>query len=485
MKRLIVPLASLALAAPAQAAGPWSAPVDVGPPSDYVEAPTLAFSPAGTGLVGWLVRNGGDPGATGGPIQGYNDGYSGRIAPLGSSGAPGPPRTVPDSVAAGPAVDRTGRGVVLRTVVLSRDLSFGYTRKRMTWSDVSRNGTFGRAHRLATATLTDPPALAVDARGDALAAWSEYRPPASRRVLWGSYRIRAAWRRAGAAFGRPVTLLVTQALAYEHNGAVTAAIGRDGRAVVVFADARENPGRDRRVVLAWTRTARHGFGRTLAVGPHAGFARMATAVTERGRVIVAWGTQDGGEQADKPWIVRAATLAPRSHRFSVAQTLDPGGGVSPAVGGVVLAVAPHGRATVAWSAVRRTSGRDLAFPVTSATSDNAGRFGQATELAPSGAVGDVAVRADGAAIVTWAQGMIAGDSVLPNQAFAAVRPAGATSFAPTEAIADPDIASPPTVAFDPSSGRPTVAWAARPNGVDTSMGVGRTAILRFATRQAP
>jgi hypothetical protein len=50
---------------------------------------------------------------------------------------------------------------------------------------------------------------------------------------------------------------------------------------------------------------------------------------------------------------------------------------------------------------------------------------------------------------------------------------------------DPDIASPPTVAFDPLTGRPTVAWAARPNGVDPSMGVGRTAVLRFATREAP
>jgi hypothetical protein len=121
MKRLLVALAALALAAPAQAAGPWSALVDVGPPSDYVEAPNLTFSPAGSGLVRWLVRLGGQLGATDGPIQGHNDGYGGRIAPLGSSGAPGPPRTLPDSVAAGPALDRTWRGVVLRTLVLSSD----------------------------------------------------------------------------------------------------------------------------------------------------------------------------------------------------------------------------------------------------------------------------------------------------------------------------------------------------------------------------
>jgi hypothetical protein len=96
-----------------------------------------------------------------------------------------------------------------------------------------------------------------------------------------------------------------------------------------------------------------------------------------------------------------------------------------------------------------------------------------------------AARADGAAIVTWAQGMIAGGSVLPNQAFAAVRPADAGAFGAPEAVADPDIAGPPTVAFDPFTGRPTVAWAAQPNGVDRVMGVGRTAVLRFATREAP
>jgi hypothetical protein len=482
MRALVLSLATLAtlvLAASAQAAGPWSAPVDVGPPSDYVEAPTLAFSLGGSGLVGWLVRMGGEPGATGGPIQGHNDGYSGRIAPLGSSGAPGRPRTLPDSVAAGPALDRTGRAVVLRTLVLSCDPDCGYRRKRMTWSNVSRNGTVGRAHPLATATLIGPPVLAVDARGDALAAWMEYRPTARQPALAGSYRIRAAWRRAGAAFDRPVTLLVTDALPFP--AAVTGAIGRAGRAAVVFADVRET----RRVVLAWTHGARDGFSPTRIVGPHQGFTRTAAAVTDRGRVIVAWGTQDAGEEAGRPWIVRAATLAPGSPRFSTAQTLDPGHGVNRPVGQIALAAAPNGRATVAWSAVRRASGTDLAFPVMTATSDAAGRFGRATQLAQVGAVGDVAVRADGAAIVTWATGEVAADSVLTKQAFAAVRTAGARAFGAPEAIADPDVARPPTAAFDPLTGSPTVAWAARPNGVDTSMGLGRTAVLRFATRQAP
>jgi hypothetical protein len=481
MKALVVPLATLALAlaASARAAGPWSAPVDVGPASDYVEAPRLAFSPAGTGLVGWLVRMGGEPGATGGPILGHNDGYGGRIALLGSSGAPGRPRALPDSVAAGPALDRSGRSVVLRTLVLSCDPDCAYRRKRLTWSAVSRRGAVGRAHPLATATLIGPPVLAVDARGDALAAWIEYRPPARQTAPAGSFRIRAAWRRPGAAFARPVTLLVTDALPFP--AAVTGAIGRGGRAVVVFADGREA----RRVLLAWTHGARGGFSPARVVGPHKGFTRAVAAVTDRGRVIVAWGTQDAGEEADVPWTVHAATLAPGSPRFSAAQTLDPGQGVSRPVGEIALAVGPNGPATVAWSAVRRTSGTNLAFPVMTATSDGAGRFRRASQLTQVGAVGGVAVRADGAAIVAWATGEVVADSVLTNQAFAAVRPDRTGAFGAPEAIADPDVARPPSVAFDPLTGRPTVAWAARPNGVDTSMGVGRTAVLRFATRQAP
>jgi hypothetical protein len=476
---------ALALVAPARAAAPWSVPADVGPPGDYVEAPTLAFSPAGTGLAGWLVRAqppgaGGLPGGINVTYQGDDDGYTSRIAPLRAGGALGTARAMQGIDVAGPALDATGRGLVLRSRILSSDDN-ARRRQRVTWASVSSRGVVGQAHRLLTATLTDPPSLAVDARGDAVAAWSEYTPPRSSREIWGGFLVRAAYKRAGHAFGTPVTLLVTQALDYEHNGAVTAAIGRDGRALVVFADARERPGRDRRIVYAWRSSGSGRFGRTMRVGPHAGFAQVAATVTDRGRAIVVWGTQDGGEQADRPWIVRAAALAARSSKFGAVQTLDPGGGVERGFGGVAVAAAGDGRAAVAWTAVRG-AGAGLSFPVITATSDAAGRFAPGQTLAPSGAVGGVAVRRDGAAIVTWAN--VVGIQQT-SQAMAAIRPAGARAFAAPEPIADPDVAGPPAVAFDPVSGRPTAAWPARPNGVDPSMGVGRTAILRVATRAAP
>ena len=483
---VLATLLTLALAAPASAAAPWSAPADLGPPADYVEAPTLAFAPAGTGLAGWLVRAqpadaGGLPGAIDVNYRGDNDGYTSRIAAIGAGGALGAPRVLQGIDVAGPALDAAGRGVVLRSQILASDPD-ARRRQRVTWATVSAQGAVGRAHPLLTATLTDPPSLAVDARGDAVAAWSEYVAPKSRRALWGSFRVRAAFRRAGHGFGRPMTLFVTQALDYEHNGAVTAAIGRDGRALVAFADARENPGRDRRAVYAWRRGDRGRFGPTMKVGPQHGFADVAATVTDSGRAVVAWGTQDGGEEANMPWVVYAASLGPHASKFGALQTLDPGGAVERPFGGVAPASAPAGRVTVAWSAVRGGGPAGIAFPVMTATSDATGRFGPAQTVAPSGAVGGVAVRRDGTAIVTWAT---ARGIQQTTQAMAAIRAAGATAFGAPEAIADPDVAGPPAVAFDPVTGRPTVAWPARPGGVDPSMGVGPTAILRVATRAAP
>src|SRR6266516_1689767 len=191
---LLATLFALALVAPARAAAPWSAPLDVGPPGDYVEAPSLAFFPSGTGLAGWLVRGqppgaGGLPGAVNVNYQGDNDGYSSRIAALGAGATLGTPRVLRDTVVAGPALDGAGHGLVLRSHILSSDPN-AHRRQRVTWASVTARGVIGQSHPLVTATLTNPPSLAVDARGDAVAAWSEYRPPKTARPLWGSFRVR-------------------------------------------------------------------------------------------------------------------------------------------------------------------------------------------------------------------------------------------------------------------------------------------------------
>src|SRR5919201_1459067 len=298
---LLAALLALIFAAPAGAAGRWSAPIDIGPPGDYVESPSLAFAPTGTGLAGWLVRAqpssaGGLPGAVNVNYQGDNDGYTSRVLGLAAGDRLGPVHVVPASIVAGPELDGTGNGLVLRSLALSSDAD-ARRRQRITWSSVSPRGDVRPAHRLVTATLIARPSLAVDARGDAVAAWSEYLPPKSRRALWGSFRVRVAFRRAGHGFAAPVTLFVTQALDFEHNGAVTAAISADGKSLVVFPDAHEPRHGERRTVYAWVGTRRGGFGPTMKVGPQSGFADVAATVTAQGRAVVAWGTQDGGEEA--------------------------------------------------------------------------------------------------------------------------------------------------------------------------------------------
>jgi hypothetical protein len=471
--------ALLIAAPPAGAATPWSLPVDVGPPADYVLSPGLRFSHTGVGLATWQVRTqpagaGGLPGAISVIQNQPNDGVTSRALALGVPGAT--VQQLPDSIAAGPVFQDDGPGLVLRTLALSSD-GDGNRRARIAWSAVGRNGRIGRARTITTATLGGAPTLAEDHSGNAIAGWSELLP--GRRGVEDRYRIRAAWRPFGRAFGRPVTLYTTDAAGYARNGAVEVAIGRAGRAFVAFADLRVGRGKDRRRLLAWTRTPRRGFGAAMVVGPHSDAADMALAVSDRGRAFVAWGTQDGGEEANTPWILRAATLAPRARRFSKPQVVDRGTNDNRPEGGVQIAIEPRGRATLAWSSVRDGGG----FPVFAATTGAAGaRFGAPQQIAPMGALGGLAEREDGTAIVTYARML---GAQITDQAYAALRVAGASQFATPEALAGVDHAMAPAVAFNANGGRPTAVWPARPTGVDPSNGIGRTAVLRISTRDAP
>lgn len=475
--KLTTPLASLVLllacAAPgAASAAPWSAPADIGAPAPAVLAPGLAFAHTGFGLLTWQIDA--QPTFSTATLQLRNDGVSSAALALGPPAAT--LQRTPDSIVAGPVFEDRGRGLVLRTLAVAAGPD-GTRRTRLSWSAVDGAGRLGGLHTITTATLGATPSLAEDHLGNAIAAWSELLPVAPHADV-GRYRIRAAWRPAGRAFGAPVTLGTADAPGYARNGAVAATIGRAGRAVVAFADLRVNGGRDRKRVLVWSRTPRRGFGAAQAVGAHSDAADFALAVSDRGRIFVAWGTQDGGEEANTPWILRVATQAPRATRFGAARVIDTGASsrLRPP-GAIQLALDPEGRAILAWSAVRAGP----AFPVLAATSDTAGHFATPQQVAPSGALGGLAVRQDGAAILAYAN--IAAASPFgadaTDQAFAAVRSSAGQPFGAPEAIAAPDHALAPVVAFDPVSGRPTAAWAARPSTTAT------TAVLRVATRDAP
>ena len=447
-------LAGLLLAcAPAQAAAPWSAPLTIGPPSNGSEARGLAFGPSGTGLLSWRL------------------GETSFVAPIAGSGALGKARPLPADLAAGAALipDRTsGSSRGARAIVfLHRSVKPGPTlpgqmypqsRSRISWAYVAADGALGRVRTLWTAnSLTNSLAgvvrLAVNASGEAIAAWKE------------EDRVVATWRPAGGSFKPPITLWKGPTAQYPD---LTVAIGADGRAIVVAAGA---------IVRARMRTRRKGFGPTMTAGRGGGVVNATVAISNVGETVVVWGSQDGGEQADKPWVVRAARLARGGRRFSATQTLDPGSAAARPEGRIALAFTPGGRATVAWSAV----GARNTFPVMAATAASRRRFGPAQVLASSGAVGAIAVRADGAAVIAWSR--LVG-SQQPVQVFGSVRVPNVPAFGAPEQIGDLEMGFfPPIVAFDPASGRPTVAWGSRPPM--TVLGVYDPATIHVATRTAP
>jgi prepilin-type processing-associated H-X9-DG protein len=466
----MVSMACLAAAA-ADAAPPWSAPADVGPGHDAVAAPALAIAPDGNGLAGWNVHTNVPVGPR--PAGWVQD--AGRVLRLTQGEGFGEVRALPDQVVAGPALDAAGRGVVVR----GRLLADG-GRTRLTWSAVNAAGAVGTPRPLGIAKAYTSPGLAVDARGDALVAWAEYAPRDRARPL----TVKAAWRPAGAArFQAPRTLFRTGDVQSDYLGSVQVAVNASGRGIVVFADGHATRAGLKRHVYAWPARVGRAFGARLTAGGHDGVVDAAAVLAPDGRATVAWGSQDGGEEANRPWVVRVASLGAGARRFDGVKVLDTGA-ASRTMGRVALAVDGAGRVTLAWTGVRRdaTVPQGFAFPVLATTSDGRGGWGAVQALAPMGAVGGVATRADGTAVVTWARVV---QYQVTDQATAAVRAAGATAFGPGEPIADPDHAGPPAVAFDPATGAPVALWSARPNGQDPSLGAQPTAVLRIASRAAP
>ncbi len=435
----------LATGGSAQAAAPWSAPLTIGPPSNGSQVQGLGFDNRGAGVVGWRL------------------GASGYVASLSGDGVVGPPRRLPAELAGGPALASgpplpTPPGASAAIVFLRRLLpptrpgASRPDRTRLSWALVGADATLGTVHPLTTAQcLTCRVTLAVNWLGEAVAVWSEERG------------IRASWRPAGGRFGAPVTLFKGANGQYPD---LSAAIGSDGRAIVVEAGE---------VVRARVRTRNGRFGPTLRVGRGDGSAQVSAAISNGGQTIVAWGSQDGGEEANEPWIVRSARLSRGGRRFSATQTLDRGSAAARPEGTIALAFTPGGKATVAWSAVAARS----TFPVMAAAAKRGGRFGPPQRLAPSGAVGAVAVRADGAAVVAWSALL---GSQQPVQVFGSLRPPGAEAFGAPEAIGGVEAGfAPPLVAFDPVSGRPTTAWGARPKHPETALEV-NNAVIHVATR---
>jgi len=95
-----------------------------------------------------------------------------------------------------------------------------------------------------------------------------------------------------------------------------------------------------------------------------------------GRAVVAWSTQDGGEERNRPLRVRAAIRPRAGARFGRARMLDHGHRVDDPFGGISLAVSPDGRAVLAWGDVAGHDVERLRYPVYAAVAGPSGGFGR-------------------------------------------------------------------------------------------------------------
>jgi hypothetical protein len=294
--------------------------------------------------------------------------------------------------------------------------------------------------------------VAASSDGDIAIAWTEYRGEFNDHTrLWLARRSR------NAPFHRPAVLVGSgnasaPSLAWDFRGNLLVAFARQ---------FRSRSGRPIRDVAVRVRRAGQRFGPVRSLGPSRGDTEIATSIAPTDRMYVAWGTQDGGEEANEPWRVYAASAISPAHRFAPGQVLDPGGAIDRPAGHVRLVVGNDGSAVVGWSSIVRTAPGTFAYPARVASADARGRFSAAAELSSSAALEDLAIGPDG--------GVLAVLSTLPHgnyqegeQVVAALRPVGAAQFSALEPVSPVERALEARGAFDPTTGRPTVVWVGQP-----------------------
>lgn len=424
MRVVLAILVLLAAAAPAAAAPPWSDPVDVSTPHEFVDSPGLAFARDGTGLATWTVQDGVGSAATGGTFG----------APLGS-----PERLISrTSLVSSPALYAT-----TRAVVTTQRPAGDKTRLSVVFGRA--DGTFGAPRTIAVRANIRGVQLAANAQGDVAIAWFEDRGVANDRVY-------VAFR----PHGKPFTPPILQAT--DRVRSVSIAVSPRGDLLLAY-DARGTVKTRFKPVRAAL------FRRTDAIQSEPTFfARLRTAVTGNGRAYVAWAAQlltEGGSRGDA--FYEAAVEPAGATRFRAAQLLEQRP-ASEAAGGLDLVTDDANRATVAWGATT----------VKAATTDAAATFGAAQAVAP-GLEAALAGAPDGRALVAFINGSEGAGAL-----GAAVAPPSGPFGAPETVTTGPE-ARVPAAAFDNAANRWGIVWSNRPNGETPPL---RT-FLQVSTRAAP
>ena len=399
------------------AAAPWSDPQNVSTPHVFVSEPALAIAGDGTALAAWR----------------WQDGVR-EQARAGHRGAPRTPGAAAFSAQRALPSDRIGAPLLYAS---SRAVVAIQRRDELRVAFGNAAGVFGASRLVARRPGIRSPVLAGNARGDAGLAWFEDRGTRNDRVY-------LAFRRAGGVFGRPVLL---------HTGrirSVSLAVGPNGDALVAW-DARGV------VQTRYKGRARPLFYRTETIrSQDAFFAGLRTAVAANGRAYVAWGAQLRSEGGDTGPVYFQAAVRPAGSRFRVAQMLEEAPSHRSA-NPLELTVAPDGGATVAWTGFDGMTNR-----VRASRTDTSGRFGPLEELSRPGddaVLNDVAAGPAGQVLAAWT--VFFADRHRQVQA-ALAQPAG--PFGPVEEVSAREEADTAVAAFDPRTGRPTLAWVNRPAG---------------------
>jgi hypothetical protein len=422
---LVLALVSIAVgAAGAQAAAPWSEPQSISGGFERIR-----FNTDGHGLLVGLAQ----------VLPG--DGHLGRVraAPV-EGGTPGQPlaSTTPLNLGELRVYGRDG-------VVAGGELKPGVSSQAaLVRGRLGR--PLGRARSLRgrsrSSHLLD---LAVNRAGEAVAAvrWCQTRG-CGRQTL-ELFR----WRAGAPRLGRPLRIARGRRLG------AGLAINARGDVAVVWDRATRTQGR--RDVFGQILTASGKLRPRRRLGAASADPHYRIALTDDRRVVAAWVAQNVSECVAHAGEI-AVAQAGKGGRFGRARRLTTlavtGCGRYASEPGVQFARAPDGRVLIAWSG--NEGGRWVV---------RAGELGAAgvenvavvSDRATDCVLADLALGPRGEAVVLLADGIGGADPTGPPRLLAATRAAAPGSFTAPELVAD-QAGLGSSVAFDPATGRATVAY---------------------------
>ena len=363
--RIAVLTALILLAAVPVAAAdlPWSAPRAASPAAAFFSLPGLVFAADGSGLISWN---------TGEPARGH-------LATLRPGGAIVQRGTLGGEVVAKPLVTGGRRTVVLtrkrRVAKQFRTLDQLTATFGTTASPRGRTRKVGGSHEV----FGEDQGPAMASSGDEVAVgWVE-------KV--GQERTATGSRSRVAAGVRPPADARDDAAADARLGEHRAGLRPRARA---RRRLQQRPREERRATGDQVPhpSPGRGLGGAHVLGDREPLTTLVAASNRIGQVVIAWGSQDSGEEASRPWscVPRCAPAWLRHCRRARPRRharLRAGG-----------ARRDHERRRLRRD--RRMDERERppggrTFPLRTATRIGGGRFGAATEVSPNGVLGGLAV----------------------------------------------------------------------------------------------